>query len=971
MKIAFSTQGKTRTSLTRLIASIVLLAALLPRLHADTPPVIPVGLDAYTMWDHWCDQRIGMRAYMVSTCDRTGGNSDPGNMLYDADYGGVTDSIGLGVPLDIRGNLGGGVVEFMRYNNNHGSPWHYTVDGTDNIVTEAGGFSPGSPTFVAPFSLKAGTTAGADIIMNPLQFANSFRMGYANTGYETGYYIYDLFEAGATLSSTVTPWNGTTGPSTTLVNLVNLSGSNLLVTNASAGLTVPAGLATQTGSMTLTTSNTSGSSGVDVTTLTGPAVIRALNFSVPTTAASNFSTVHVRITWDNRGTASVDAPISLFYGAGTMAPSSPTDGQYLVKGFPMTIQYVGSGASQRAQLTCYFPMPFFQSAHIQLVGNGIAFSDIQWSVSTVPFTDRASHVGYFHATYKDQGTGTSGKDLVLLDTKNNVVEGSQSWSGSFVGTSLIFSTAGMLGTLEGDPRFYFDDSLTPSGQGTGTEEWGMGGDYWNNGTITTLPFAGHPVGISGGIESCYRFLLADMMPFGKNAIIQLEHGGSDTSVDHYSTVVYWYGIPVASLVKTDSLQIGASGAASETAHSYSSPNASAPFSLTSQYDGGVSTSIPAATTDTGRTISTSGGTSIFNLAIDSTNVGVLLRRKLDYLYPNQNATVFIAPAPSGVGGGVPAVNSNTWTAAGTWYTAGSNTSAYANGNATVTSNTVSGRRFKEMEFLLPKSLTAGRSVISVKVVFTPVTIELYPGTAFPQTTAWSEMRYDAFSMVMPSFTVGSAISITNSPSAAAVGVAYSFTYLASGSSAATFTVTSGSLPPGLTLTTAGLLSGTPTQTGTYTGTVQADNGINPTGTQNFSITVTAPTFSQWATLHQQSADPTVTPQHDGVSNLLKYLFDINPSVAMSATDRVALPAVGMISKSGTPYLTLTYRQNPLQTGITIRVQTSTDLQTWQTVTPDFTQNLGADPATGDPMIQVQVNATGASKEFIRLDVSLP
>ena len=52
----------------------------------------------------------------------------------------------------------------------------------------------------------------------------------------------------------------------------------------------------------------------------------------------------------------------------------------------------------------------------------------------------------------------------------------------------------------------------------------------------TLPFAGHPVGAPNAksakneedkIESAYRFLLADLMPFGKNARIRLEHGGTN------------------------------------------------------------------------------------------------------------------------------------------------------------------------------------------------------------------------------------------------------------------------------------------------------------------------------------------------------------------------------------------------------------------------------------------------------------
>src|SRR5690606_37982761 len=54
-----------------------------------------------------------------------------------------------------------------------------------------------------------------------------------------------------------------------------------------------------------------------------------------------------------------------------------------------------------------------------------------------------------------------------------------------------------------------------------------------------------------------------------------------------------------------------------------------------------------------------------------------------------------------------------------------------------------------------------------------------------------------------------------------------------------FAVTSGSLPPGLTLSSAGVLSGTPTAVGTYTGEVTASNGTAPNATQAFSITIAA------------------------------------------------------------------------------------------------------------------------------------
>jgi len=57
----------------------------------------------------------------------------------------------------------------------------------------------------------------------------------------------------------------------------------------------------------------------------------------------------------------------------------------------------------------------------------------------------------------------------------------------------------------------------------------------------TLPFAGHPVGRPPDkqktdldrIHSAYRFLLSDLMPFGRNALITLEHGGENESTGHY------------------------------------------------------------------------------------------------------------------------------------------------------------------------------------------------------------------------------------------------------------------------------------------------------------------------------------------------------------------------------------------------------------------------------------------------------
>ncbi len=725
------------------LTAITFLFFLSPHLRADEPPVIPVGLDSYRMWDHWADQRIGVRAYMRSTYDRGGGNSDAANYLFQ-----TADD--LSVPLDVEGS---GILYFCRYNHWHGSPWHYIVDETDHIIQEGSfpkveGRIPGGPSefipgkaFPEPMAYTWNTTKGADLIWTPIPFEKSLRLAYGHTHYGTGYFIYDQFVAGTKLSSPIKAWDGETPPDQDVLDLINRSGTDLL---PKAGSTEASDLTDGNGKVSIPKDGA-----VSVTDLSsGPTMLREISFSVPASDAIAFGRTQLRITWDNRTEPSVNAPIALFFGAGTLFNQKKSE--YLVKAFPVHIHFT----NDRVELACYFPMPFFKSARIELVGNGeTPINEVKWNVRYAAYRDPPNHVGYFHATYRDHGQPERGKDLVLLDTRGT--EGSTDWSGSFIGTSLIFSQNGNLETLEGDPRFYFDDSLSPQAQGTGTEEWGGGGDYWG-GTTMTLPFVGHPVGAHSlkqavndddKIESAYRFLLADLMPFGKNAVIQLEHGGYDNSQEHYSTVTYWYGLPAASLLKTDELKVGDSE--SEKSHGYASPEASEPYKITSCYEGGVDSSIPPLSTDTGRKTT---GTSEFTLKLDPSNLGVMLRRKLDYTFANQRAEVFLADAMDTD----KAVSESAWKPAGVWYTPGSATSVHSDpskelGPAKHEARTYN-RAFCDDEFLLPKDLTTGRSAIRVRIKFTPVHIPLYSGYAEKE-LAWSEIRYDAYSYVMPNFTL--------------------------------------------------------------------------------------------------------------------------------------------------------------------------------------------------------------------------
>ena len=577
----------------RLLTGVCLAITTVASILAAEPLSIPIGLDAYRQWDKWPYQRIGVRAYMRSTYDRRGGNegADASHFLYQlADDNNVT--------LDVAG---AGVLYFARYNHWHGSPWRYVVDGSEHIVQESSTANPNSPVddsvflpkelFPWPLAVTWATTRGADLMWVPISFEKSFRMGYSRTRYGTGYYIYHQFVPGIKLSQPFIAWDGHSTPERDVLKLISSAGTDLSPTEAEEFTKKLPEL-------------TPGEHKLLLDLKKPPGTIRKLSFSVPRERAIEFGRARLRITWDGRAQPSVDAPVALFFGAGTLY--NRDDREYFVKAFPSYIRFYRSPREDflrnppgyarydeaRVELACFFPMPFFKSARIELIGPPTnSVNDIVWSVKHEPFEGRPQQVGYFHATYRDHPSPEAGKDLVLLDTRET--EGGGDWSGNFIGTSWIFSDQANLTTLEGDPRFFFDDSQTPQAYGTGTEEWGGGGDYWG-GLNMTLPFAGHPCGARNlkeakndedKIESAYRFLLADLMPFGKNAVIRLEHGGENQSTEHYQSVTYWYGAPAAALVKSDELKIG--DANSESKHSYVSPNASAPYEIVSRYELGI------------------------------------------------------------------------------------------------------------------------------------------------------------------------------------------------------------------------------------------------------------------------------------------------------------------------------------------------------------------------------------------------
>ncbi len=119
-------------------------------------------------------------------------------------------------------------------------------------------------------------------------------------------------------------------------------------------------------------------------------------------------------------------------------------------------------------------------------------------------------------------------------------------------------------------------------------------------------------------------------------------------------------------------------------------------------------------------------------------------------------------------------------------------------------------------------------------------------------------------VVMRDERVPPSLTAATPPSSGTVGVAYpGYTFTATGDPAPTFAVSSGALPPGLTLSSGGSLTGTPTAAGSWTFRVSATNGKAPAAvTPPIDLTI-APAPTPPVTTPPVTTPPVTTPPVSG------------------------------------------------------------------------------------------------------------
>lgn len=236
-------------------------------------------------------------------------------------------------------------------------------------------------------------------------------------------------------------------------------------------------------------------------------------------------------------------------------------------------------------------------------------------------------------------------------------------------------------------------------------------------------------------------------------------------------------------------------------------------------------------------------------------------------------------------------------------------------------------------------------------------IQVADACSTPQTAS------NTFTLVIKPATVPLTITTTSPLPSATQNVAYSATMSAVGGTAPyTWAVTAGTLPTGLSLSSAGVISGTPTTAGSATVTIQVTDNVAATASGSFTITVNAQSGAD--NTYCTSTNTWIGPTTDGVATLPNRCFN----TALANTP--ASGPVKTVCSSGCDYTTIQAAVNAATCGWIIKIKSTS------TGTPSGTQlsysgqvTIPATACTASNWIIVetdQIAASGMAPEGTRI-----
>ncbi len=221
----------------------------------------------------------------------------------------------------------------------------------------------------------------------------------------------------------------------------------------------------------------------------------------------------LNIYWDGSDEPSVAVPLGDFFGTFWRRNRFQT-------------LYVGSHDDT---FRSHFPMPFRQSARVEIVNQGAFAAPVEIAWSIEPGAGQGPEWGFFHSAWQRTGPEDVGRPHVTLSTQGR---------GKFVGCFLaVVSADRSWWILEADEMIRVDRERTPGWRGTGLEDYFNGGWYYQNAIIRHL--AGIPFKMPFRVLQ-YRLHLMDPVHFEGSVDVIFERGPLDESRGWMESVGYYY-----------------------------------------------------------------------------------------------------------------------------------------------------------------------------------------------------------------------------------------------------------------------------------------------------------------------------------------------------------------------------------------------------------------------------------------------
>ncbi|HUU81887.1 MAG TPA: DUF2961 domain-containing protein [Phycisphaerae bacterium] len=505
---------------------LLVLAVVATPIVATAQP----GYVDYTSWSDWARLRVGVRAGLASSYDRTGGNSDYSQ--YEWPEGLIRDD---GVVCTVKTLAGPGVVHrfWMPHKTADQSfvvRMYFDGEVTPRIDTTSDVLLDGSfGYFTAPLVT---TCAGGQVSYEPIPFAGALRIETVNkllpaSGWSPNRHYYQYTYSLYPVSTDLTSYDGTLTPEqqserAAVAALFDNAGQHPGGSSPGAVVvTTPAGPVPAGGSIVL----------ADVT---GPGLVRRINVRMDAATDDELDGLRLAVTYDDGAAAAIDVSVANFFGAGHLRAS--------YAGLPL-------GTDSPDGFYCYWPMPFRQRVRVSLVnstGSPVAIDSAVVEYEPGPV---ATDMCYLHASAYTHVCQAAEVYHPIISVTGR---------GHYAGNLLyVEQDAWSFAMLEGDEVITVDGTETL--YGTGLEDAYNGGYYYNwtalmldepegprpESAIRPLHgilYVHHEDGVEYARADQFRWYIADRVGFSSSIEVKVENRYAQVG-SVWTSVGFWYQQP--------------------------------------------------------------------------------------------------------------------------------------------------------------------------------------------------------------------------------------------------------------------------------------------------------------------------------------------------------------------------------------------------------------------------------------------